>query len=148
MSKEKVKRTNTYRIGCIVLIAMLVVIMVFWYTSAKLWFTPTHKEETKLSSTEQQYILSLLAIESDCVTVEKVEFSHAREHVFWVYISGLTEKDLEDEYTPDEYEPMYYTKNTTVFPDTMKCEFIEENGERTAKFTLCLYDERLYEMVE
>lgn len=147
MSKEKVQRTNTYRVGCIVMIALVVVIILLWFVSTKLWFTPTHMVETKFSSTEQQYIFDYLSIESDSARIKKVEFSHAREHVFWVYVSGLTEKDLENEYTADEYEPMHYTKNATEFPDTIECEFVEENGERMAKFVLCLYDETLYETV-
>ncbi len=148
MSKEKVQRTNIYRVGCIVMIAIVVVIILLWFMSTKLWFTPTHMVETKFSSTEQQYIFDFLAIESERATIEKVEFSHAREHVFLVYVSGLTEKDLEKEYTPDKYELMQYTKNTAEFPDTIECEFIEEKGKQLVKFCLCLYDETLYEIVK
>lgn len=146
MSKGEVQGTVKHRVVWIVLIAVFVLVIVLWLISVKMWFTPTFKVETKISAMEQQYIFDLLELESESVTVEKLEYSHAREHVFFVYVAGLAEKDLEEKYALDYYGK--YVKNRTVFPNIIECEFVEEDGKKSAKFYLSFYDEMLYETVE
>lgn len=142
MSKKKEKGKSVSGVGGVVLFVIIVVSFV----SLKMHFSPAFMSETKISDQEQQQVFEFLEIESELASIEKVEYSHEQDPVFYVYVSGLTEKDLEDKYTIDYYG--YYVKNATEIPDSIKYKFIEDEGMRVAKFDLSLYDEILYRIVE
>ena len=142
MSRRKAQKKDVSGFGCVVLFA----IIVFVFVSVKMYFTPTFMEETDISLAEQQHIFEFLKIKSDFANVEKLQYSHVREPEFCIYISGLTEKDLEDNYTIDYYG--HYVKNSAENSKIIESQFIEDDGMKIAKFNLNLYDETLYEIVE
>lgn len=143
------KKMSSKRIRIEYIIALcigLAIIIYLCFQSVKFW-SPTRLERNNFSSEEQAFILSYLDIDSSEAHVEKMNYTHARESVFTICITGLDDENLKP-YKLSMSSENLHVEVSAFNGHELRCYFDEFDGRRMVVFSLYLYDEALYDIVK
>lgn len=135
------------RIKILIVLAVVIVIIICWLISVKMYFTPITEEKTSFTPKEHDFILDYFSIKSKTAKVEKMLYSQVREPIFTFYLTGLNDEDLK----PFNLSTNSRNLRVEVIEfkgKELRCYFDEVDGKRILIFSLHLFDEVLYDIVK
>lgn len=145
MTKKPFDKSKWTKI--LIVLAVVIVIIICWLISVKMYFTPITEEKTSFTTKEHDFILDYFGIESQTAKVEKMLYSQVREPVFAFYLTGLNDEDLKPFNLSTDSRNLH-VEVIEFKGKELSCYFDEVDGKRILIFSLHLFDETLYDIVK
>lgn len=130
-----------------IVLVVLGIVLGGCYFEAKRFWTPTILEKTTFSQEEQDTILDYLGIESNEAKVEKLLYTHARESVFTIFVTGLDDEALKPFHLSLSTENLWHERSE-INGWEITSFFDEVEGRRMTLFKVNAFDEVLYDIVK